>query len=80
MRCVTATGNCGDINPAAERRAVRRKRVQSGGIALTNAGGQTTTTAGQYVFISGSGNAGVPLGQRPGALGKNPLPDPKTCN
>ena len=71
-------GDCGDITPAPNDGLYAG--VQSGGIALTNAGGETTTTAGQYVFIAGSGNAGVPLGLRPAALGKNPLPDPKTCN
>lgn len=71
-------GDCGDITPAPSDGLYAG--VQSGGIALTNAAGVTTPTAGQYVFISGSGNAGVPLGLRPAALGKNPLPDPKTCN
>lgn len=71
-------GDCGDISPAPKDGLYAG--VQSGGIALTNTGGQTTTTAGQYVFISGTGNAGVPLALRPLALGKEPLPDPKTCN
>jgi hypothetical protein len=72
------SGDCGDISPAPKDGLYAG--VQSGGIALTNSGGQTTTTAGQYVFISGTGNAGVPLALRPLALGKEPLPDPKTCN
>ena len=71
-------GDCGDISPVPNDGLYAG--VQSGAIALTNGGGTNTTTAGQYVFISGSGNAGVPLGLRPAALGKNPLPDPKTCN
>ncbi|HEU5399656.1 MAG TPA: FecR family protein [Gammaproteobacteria bacterium] len=71
-------GDCSDITPAPKDGLYAG--VQSGGIALTNAGGQTTTTAGQYVFVSGSNNAGIPLALRPLALGKNPLPDPKTCN
>ena len=71
-------GDCSDITPAPKDGLYAG--VQSGGIALTNAGGQTTTTAGQYVFVSGSNNAGTPLALRPLALGKNPLPDPKTCN
>jgi hypothetical protein len=71
-------GDCGDITPAPKDGLYAG--VQSGAIALTNGGGETTPTAGQYVFISGNGNAGVPLTLRPAALGKNPLPDPKTCN
>ena len=71
-------GDCGDITPAPHDGLYAG--VQSGAIALGNGGGQVTTTAGQYVFISGAGNTGVPLSLRPAALGHQPLPDPKTCN
>ena len=72
------SGDCGDITPTPKDGLYAG--VQSGAIALNNGGGQVTTTAGQYVFISGAINTGVPLSLRPAALGKNPLPDPKTCN
>ena len=72
------SGDCGDISPAPKDGLYAG--VQSGAIALSNGGGQVTTTAGQYVFIAGSGNTGVPLSLRPAALGHQPLPDPKTCN
>jgi hypothetical protein len=71
-------GDCADISPTPKDGLYAG--VQSGAIALTNGGGTTTTTVGQYLFIAGTGNTGVPLGLRPAALGKNPLPDPKTCN
>lgn len=71
-------GDCGDISPSPKDGLYAG--VQSGAIALNNGGGQVTTTAGQYVFISGAGAAGIPLSLRPAALGHQPLPDPKTCN
>ena len=70
-------GDCGDITPTPKDGLYGG--VQSGAIALDNAGGSTTTTAGQYVFISGLSTLGQPLATRPAALGQ-PLPDPKTCN
>ncbi len=72
------SGDCGDISPSPKDGLYAG--VQSGAIALNNGGGQVTTTAGQYVFISGAGTAGIPLSLRPAALGHQPLPDPKTCN
>jgi len=71
-------GDCGDISPAPKDGLYAG--VQSGAIALNNGGGQVTTTAGQYVFIAGAGNVGIPSALRPQALGHQPLPDPKTCN
>ena len=72
-------GDCTDISPAPKDGLYAG--VQSGGIGLTNGAGETVTTPGQYTFISGNGSPGQSLGgQRPGALGKNPLPDPRTCN
>ena len=70
-------GDCGDISPAPQNGLYTG--VQSGAIALTNAGGTATTSAGQYLFIAGANNLGVPQALRPAALGQ-PLPDPKTCN
>ena len=72
------SGDCGDITPNPKDGLYAG--VQSGAIALNNGSGQVTTTAGQYIFISGTGNVGVPLSLRPAALGHQPLPDPKTCN
>ncbi len=72
------SGDCGDISPAPKDGLYAG--VQSGAIALTNAGGTTTPTAGQYVFISGSAGVPTPVTGRPPALGSQPLPDPKTCN
>ena len=73
------SGDCADISPTPKDGLYAG--VQSGGIALTNGGGETLTSTGQYTFVSGSGTPGQSLGgQRPSALGKNPLPDPKTCN
>ena len=72
-------GDCGDISPTPQDGLYAG--VESGGIALTNGAGVTLTTPGRYTFVSGNGSAGQSLGgQRPGALGKAPLPDPKTCN
>jgi hypothetical protein len=71
-------GDCGDITPAPQDGLYAG--VQSGAIALTNDGGTTTPTAGQFVFISGSGAVPTPGTSRPPALGSQPLPDPKTCN
>lgn len=69
-------GDCADVQPAPKDGLYAG--VQSGAIALTNQGGTSTTTAGQYVFIAGAGGVSVPLALRPAAL--QPLPDPKTCN
>ncbi|HEY1773379.1 MAG TPA: hypothetical protein VGH91_09330, partial [Gammaproteobacteria bacterium] len=52
--------------------------VQSGSIALSNQGGTSTPTAGQYVYIAGANGISPPNGTRPPALTQ--LPDPKTCN
>jgi len=71
-------GDCADVTPAPKDGLYAG--VTAGAIALTNGSGQATTTAGQYVFIA-AGNVGtIPLPLRPPALGKTPLPDPKTCN
>jgi len=70
-------GDCGDITPAPADGLYAG--VQSGSIALSNDGGTTTPTAGQYVFIAGRNGVPVPQALRPAALG-TPLPDPKTCN
>jgi hypothetical protein len=69
-------GDCTDTSPAPKDGLYAG--VQSGSIALTNQGGTTTPTAGQYVYISGSNGVPVPNGTRPPALTQ--LPDPKTCN
>jgi len=71
-------GDCGDVSPVPQNGLYTG--VQSGAIALTNSGGTATTSAGQYLFIAGPTNVGVPQTLRPAALGQNPLPDPKTCN
>jgi hypothetical protein len=71
-------GDCGDITPSPSDGLYAG--VQSGAIALTNAGGTATPTAGQFVFIAGSGAVPTPVTSRPPALGNQPLPDPKTCN
>lgn len=71
------SGDCGDITPAPKDGLYAG--VQSGAIALSNEAGTATPTAGQYVFISGSGGIPTPVALRPAALGQ-PLPDPKTCN
>ena len=70
-------GDCGDISPKPQDGLYAG--VQSGSINLSNEGGSTTPTAGQYVFISGKGGFSPPGNLRPAALGP-PLPDPKTCN
>jgi hypothetical protein len=69
-------GDCTDTSPTPKDGLYAG--VQSGSIALTNQGGTTTPTAGQYVYISGSNGVPVPNGTRPPALTQ--LPDPKTCN
>lgn len=71
-------GDCGDIQPTPANGLYAG--VSSGAIGLTNGTGQTVTSQGQYTFIGGSNVGGQNLGNRPPALGKNPLPDPKTCN
>ncbi|HEX7966469.1 MAG TPA: FecR domain-containing protein [Gammaproteobacteria bacterium] len=68
--------DCTDITPAPKDGLYAG--VQSGAIALSNQGGETKTTAGQYVFIAGAAGVGIPLALRPPALQQ--LPDPKTCN
>src|SRR6185437_13553520 len=69
-------GDCGDVTPTPKDGLYAG--VQSGSIALTNQGGTTTPTAGQYVYISGNNHVPTPNTTRPGALTQ--LPDPKTCN
>ena len=70
-------GDCGDITPAPQDGLYAG--VQSGAIDLSNQGGTTTPSAGQFVFIAnGTGAPPPPGGTRPGPL--TPLPDPKTCN
>ena len=70
-------GDCGDITPTPKDGLYAG--VQSGSIALTNQGGTTTPSAGQFVFIANGTGAPPPPGDtRPNAL--TPLPDPKTCN
>lgn len=71
-------GDCTDVTPKPKDGLYAG--VQFGAIALTNQGGQTTTTAGHFVFISSADSASIPLALRPAALGRDPLPDPKTCN
>ncbi|MFI4920278.1 MAG: FecR domain-containing protein [Gammaproteobacteria bacterium] len=71
-------GDCADISPTPKDGLYAG--VQSGGISLTNGGGQTVTGQGQYTFIGGNNVGGQNLGNRPPALGHQPLPDPKTCN
>ena len=70
------SGDCTDVTPTPQDGLYAG--VQAGAINLTNQGGTSTTSAGQYVFIAGGNNLGVPLPVRPPAL--LPLPDPKTCN
>ena len=70
------SGDCTDVTPAPQDGLYAG--VDSGAIGLTNQGGTSTTSAGQYVFIAGGNTAGVPLPLRPPALTQ--LPDPKTCN
>ena len=70
-------GDCDDITPTPKDGLYAG--VQSGAIALSNQGGTSTPTAGQFVFIANStGTPPPPGGNRPGPL--TPLPDPKTCN
>jgi hypothetical protein len=69
-------GDCTDTSPTPKDGLYAG--VQSGSIALSNQGGTTTPTAGQYVYIAGSNGVSVPNGTRPPALTQ--LPDPKTCN
>ncbi|HSN18283.1 MAG TPA: FecR domain-containing protein [Gammaproteobacteria bacterium] len=70
-------GDCSDISPTPKDGLYAG--VQSGAIALTNQGGTTAPTAGQFVFIASGGSVPPPPGNvRPDAL--TPLPDPKTCN
>ena len=69
-------GDCNDTTPTPKDGLYAG--VQSGSIALTNQGGTTTPTAGQYVYIAGANGVSLPNGTRPPALTQ--LPDPKTCN
>jgi hypothetical protein len=69
-------GDCGDTTPTPKDGLYAG--VQSGSIALSNQGGTTTPTAGQYVYIAGANGISPPTGIRPQALTQ--LPDPKTCN
>jgi hypothetical protein len=54
--------------------------VESGGIVVTNQSGQILLSQGQYSLVPAGGGLPVPLPIRPSALGKKPLPDPRTCN
>ena len=69
-------GDCTDTTPTPKDGLYAG--VQSGSIALSNQGGTTTPTAGQYVYIAGANGISPPSGTRPPALTQ--LPDPKTCN
>ena len=69
-------GDCTDTTPTPKDGLYAG--VQSGSIALSNQGGTTTPTAGQYVYIAGANGIAPPTGIRPAALTQ--LPDPKTCN
>ena len=69
-------GDCNDTTPTPKDGLYAG--VQSGSIALSNQGGTTTPTAGQYVYIAGANGITPPTGIRPQALTQ--LPDPKTCN
>ena len=71
-------GDCGDIQPAPKNGLYAG--VQSGGIVVANQSGQISDLAGQYSFVAGANAPAVPLPLRPPALGKQPLPDPRTCN
>ena len=69
-------GDCTDTTPTPKDGLYAG--VQSGSIALSNQGGTTTPTAGQFVYIAGANGISPPSGVRPAALTQ--LPDPKTCN
>jgi hypothetical protein len=69
-------GDCTDTTPTPKDGLYAG--VQSGSIALSNQGGTTTPTAGQYVYIAGAHGVSIPGTVRPQALIQ--LPDPKTCN
>jgi hypothetical protein len=69
-------GDCTDTTPTPKDGLYAG--VQSGSIALSNQGGTTTPTAGQYVYIAGANGVSIPGTVRPQALTQ--LPDPKTCN
>lgn len=71
-------GDCGDIQPAPQNGLYAG--VQSGGIVVSNPAGQVAIQPGHYSFVSGADVKAIPLPLRPPALGKNPLPDPRTCN
>jgi hypothetical protein len=69
-------GDCTDTTPTPKDGLYAG--VQSGSIALSNQGGTTTPTAGQYVYIASAHGVSIPGTVRPQALTQ--LPDPKTCN
>ncbi|MGH8372830.1 MAG: FecR family protein [Gammaproteobacteria bacterium] len=71
-------GDCGDIQPAPHDGLYTG--VESGGIVVTNQSGQILLSQGQYSLVPAGGGTPVPLPLRPPALGKKPLPDPRTCN
>jgi FecR protein len=71
-------GDCGDIQPTPSDGLYTG--VDSGGIVVTSQSGQILLNQGQYSLVPANGGAPVPLPLRPRALGKKPLPDPRTCN
>ncbi|HEX6550932.1 MAG TPA: hypothetical protein VF117_09700, partial [Gammaproteobacteria bacterium] len=71
-------GDCGDIQPTPNDGLYTG--VDSGGIVVTSQSGQIVLSHGQYGLIPAAGGVPVPLPLRPPALGKRPLPDPRTCN
>lgn len=71
-------GDCGDIQPTPGDGLYTG--VESGGIVVTNQSGQILLSQGQYSLVPAGGGLPVPLPIRPSALGKKPLPDPRTCN
>ncbi|HET7921262.1 MAG TPA: FecR domain-containing protein [Gammaproteobacteria bacterium] len=71
-------GDCGDIQPTP--RDGLYTGVQSGGIVVNNQSGEIVLSQGQFSLVPSSGAAPVPLPVRPPALGKKPLPDPRTCD
>lgn len=72
------SGDCGDIQPTPHDGLYTG--VESGGIIVSNQSGQIVLSHGQYGLIPASGGPPIPLPVRPPALGKQPLPDPRTCN
>lgn len=72
------SGDCGDIHPTPHDGLYTG--VQSGGIVVSNQSGQIVLSQGQFSLVPAGGGNPVPLPLRPPALGKRPLPDPRTCN